>query len=705
MKKGYRAIYPLAIGVILLFTACEPSVPGEEQAESTQILWDEWGVPHIYAQNNKELFYSFGWAQMQSHGNLILKLYGRARGKGAEYWGEEYLQSDIIVHKMGFDELPSQWYEEQDPIFKTYIDAFVAGMNDFTQKYPERVDVGMRPVLPITANDVIGNSLYNIFINFLARGEIGDGMRWAAEEVGSNAYAIAPSRSASGNAMLLANPHLPWFNEWLFYEAHINAPGVHTYGATLVGLPVLAIAFNDHLGWTHTVNTIDAADLYELTLQDDGYVLDGEVKPFYKKTKVIKLQTEEGLLEQEVEVIESVHGMVLGQKAGKALALRIPGTDRPRGWHQWWKMGLAKNLPEFERAMQDMQLSMYNTIYADRHGEIFYLFNGQVPKRPQGDWAFWQGVIPGDQSALIWQETHSYADLPKLKNPEQGWLQNANDPPWTCTFPMMLKPKDFPAYMSPQSMSFRPQRSVEMIAEDESITFEELLQYKMSTHSEMADRLLDDLFMAVDQHGSNLAKEAKIVLENWDRKMDADSKGAWLFTQWAQAMRIWQSDVFAKPWSMDDPRNTPDGLADPQSAATTLEQVAAQVKEHFGRLDVPWGDAYRINAGEKTLPANGANGLYGVFRVAWPQRFDEKGGVVGGGDSYVAVIEFADEVRAKVVLSYGNSTEKNSPHNGDQLELFTKKTYRDAHLSRPEVLKHTKKIETLTVNGFEVESM
>jgi acyl-homoserine-lactone acylase len=328
------------------------------------------------------------------------------------------------------------------------------------------------------------------------------------------------------------------------------------------------------------------------------------------------------------------------------------------------------------------------------------LFNGLVPKRSSGDWDYWNRIIPGGKSEDVWTEVHDYADLPKIKNPEVGWLQNANDPPWTSTIPVSIDPKDYPSYMAPKSMSFRPQRAARMLIEDESITFDELVAYKLSTRLEFADRILDDLFAAVDASESKKAKEAKKVLENWDREANADSKGMLLFYSWARKFNVGRSANYTEPWSMDSPNTTPDGIADADRAVQLLEQTAIEVETKFGSLDTNWGDYYRINYNGKNLPANGVDGYMGVFRVAWPGGSDDKNMFVGGGDSWVGVIEFGDTVKAKVLLSYGNSTQKDSPHNGDQLELFSKKELRDAWFTKSEVESNTARIEILTENGF-----
>jgi acyl-homoserine-lactone acylase len=266
---------------------------------------------------------------------------------------------------------------------------------------------------------------------------------------------------------------------------------------------------------------------------------------------------------------------------------------------------------------------------------------------------------------------------------------------------MSLDPDDYPAYMAPRFMDFRPQRAARMLLEDSSITFDELVAYKLSTHLEFADRILDDLFVAVETYGSDRAKAAKMVLENWDRTADADSKGVVLFYNWAQKFNVWRDTNYAVGWDMAKPNTTPDGLANPGRAVELLEAAATETLEKFGNLEVPWGDFYRIKYHEKNLPANGIDGSMGVFRVAWPGGANENNLYVGGGDSWVGVIEFGDEVRAKVLLSYGNATQKDSPHYGDQLELFSKKELRDAWFGETEVQSNTAKIEILTENGFQ----
>ena len=689
--KTHHLIAVMALAV--LCTNCK-----KEQPETT-LVWDTWGVPHISADNIEDLFFAQGWAQMHNHANLILELYGTSRGKGSEYWGKDKLIDDMLVHTLGFPALADEWQGQQDPEVKTMVSSFVKGLNAYAEAHPEAIDEKNKVVLPLTTKDTNMHAMYVVFTRFIGGSDLGRVQQWP--DMGSNTYAISPDRSTSGKAMLVQNPHLPWWGEFTFWESHLNLNGKNMYGANLVGLPGIAIGFNEHLGWSHTDNTIDNADTYELELKDGGYLLDGERKEFEASSKTIKIKENDTTwVDHTFPIMKTIHGPVVNQSDDKVLALRMVGMDRPNMSLQWWRMINSTNFDEFESALKMAQIPFWNVMYADKEGNIFYLFNGLVPKRGEDSWAYWDRIIPGGKSADVWTEVHDYADLPKVKNPANGWLQNANDPPWTSTIPMALNPDDYPGYMAPQSMYFRPQRSARMLLEDESITFEELVDYKLSTRLEFADRILDDLFEAVDASDNEKAKEAKAVLEQWDRESNADSKGMLLFFSWARKFGVWNPSNYAKPWSIDEPNTTPDGLANPQRAVELLEQAAMGIEGKFGDLATPWGAYYRINYNGKDLPANGIDGSMGVFRVAWPGDADEDHMYVGGGDSWVGVIEFGEEVNAKVLLSYGNATQDDSPHNGDQLELFSKKKLRDAWFTKEEIEANAASISVLKEGVF-----
>ncbi len=664
----------------------------QAQTSKTEILWDNYGVPHIYGTSVKEMYYAYGWSQMQSHANLILRLYGQARGRAAEYWGKDYTSSDKQIHLFNLPELARKKYAVQKAEYKSYLDGFVMGLNAYARAHPGDIGKEFQQVLPVTVYDILAHSNRVINLIFLAGGDIGTSQQLITP--GSNSIAINPSRSESKNALLLTNPHLPWQDFFTFYEAHLNAPGFSAYGVSLVGLPTLNIAFNQNLGWTHTVNTIDASDRYELSLKDDGYLLDGKTVSFEKKDVTIKVRQGDGTITEEKNTFKySKHGPVIGDKNGKAYAVRIAGLENSLGEEQYHKMAKAKNFAEFETAVKMMQLPMFNIVYADNAGTIMYLFNGNVPVRTEGDWNFWNGTVNGTSSKYIWNKIHPYQDLPKLVNPSTGFVQNANDPPWTCTYPVALDPKKYPAYMSPVYMGLRPQHAVKMIKADAAISFNDLIDIKLNTELEGAVRFLDDLLAAVEQYPDSMAVKPAAVLKAWDKSANADSKGAILFEKWFFKLN---GGMIARPWSLAAPITTPDGLKEPKKLVALLVEAGEEVIKKYGSLDVAYGDVNRFRTGNVDYPGNGGSDDLGAFRVIYFREDNDKKNTADAGDSYVAITEFGKKVKASVLLSYGNSSQAGNKHAGDQFQLLSQKKLRPALLEKSDVLKNLEKKENIT---------
>ncbi len=702
--------------LLILVTACSvpseviqqqtvepPPPPISTNIQTSEILWDTWGVPHIYAKNEKDLYYGMGWAQMHSHGDLLMKLYVEARGEAPKYLGVSALALTKKLHTIGIPELGRKYYNKLSAEEKSVLTSFVAGINAYAVAHPNHIAENLRGILPIQPSDVNAHSLRNFFIEFIGNREMGTAQ---SAEIGSNAWAVSPQRSASGKALLLANPHLRYDDLWLFYEVQLTTDDYSIYGSTLVGMPTIGIAFNEHLGWTHTVNTLDAADLYKLTLDGDGYTLDGEQKSFTSSSYNIDILQEDGSLKTEAfQTLQSVHGPIVNMGKKEAIALRLARLEDPGHMlEQWKKMGEAKSLEEFQAVLAKNDLPMFNVMYADKVGNIFYHFGGYIPKRPEGDWDFWSGIVPGDDSKYLWNTYHTYEELPKLLNPKSGWLQNANDPPYTCTIPTELNPTDYPAYMAPVEMGFRPQRSAQIMLADEKISFEEFEQYKHDTKMEIATRLLDDLLALESDESSDIQKEAFALLKTWDGKSEPDSEAALLFANWHLKMSGGDPNsqsFFAEEWSLQNPANTPDGLKDSAAALQALQVAATEIKFGYGQLNVPWGNVNRLSFGDKDIAGNGGYGWLGQFRTVYYQPQGKPGTAESlksravAGETYVAIIEFGDRPKAKALLTYGNATQKGNPHIGDQLELFSKKQLRPVWYEREEVEANVEKREAI----------
>ena len=724
-----------AATLLLIATALLAQKP-YHPAKSSEILWDNYGVPHLYAKSTPDMFYLFGFAQAEAHGDLLLHVMATARGRASEFYGpgenDHNLKSDRWVL---LNEVPSRaavWLAKQTPEFTKYLEAYTAGINAYAAAHPDRLDPIGRKVLPITTLDVIAHEQHFIDFEFVASQRMTESptpatQRAALEDPfdpsnpdvqdGSNGWAIAPSHTASGKAMLLMNPHLAWAGETSYFEVDLNAPGIHLYGASQIGLPVLRFSMSDYVAITNTVNTNNGALLYKLTERDGGYVLDGQTRQYATAQHPFRILQPDGSYTTEiVQVQRTVHGPVIRRDNGQPIALYVAGLDKPYFLDQYWHMITAHNLAEYQIQLRRLEVPMYNILYADRDGHIEYLFNALVPKRT-GDWTTWTKPVDGSTSATLPGAYLTYDELPKQIDPPSGHIQNSNEPPWDAAWPTLTDPKNYPSYISNNFPLFRSDRALRMLEETPKFTFNDLLQKKLSTRMEMADRVLPDLLAATEQYGTPRAKQAAAILRTWDRQTEADSRGALLFYVWAQ--RFIGPSVsmigpgtqknFAVPYDLSKPLTTPAGIANPQLAAHMLDEAVAETIATYGALDRPWGDVMRLQINSQSdgntviprtlalngvdLPGNGGYGNLGIFRVVtWgPMTNGTKTPI--HGDGFTLAVEFTSPPHAKSLVSYGDSSQHNSTHHTDQLPLFRDKQWRDTYLSHSVVVGHAERVE------------
>jgi acyl-homoserine-lactone acylase len=700
----------------------------------TEILWDAWGVPHIFASTDADAFRAFGWAQMRAHGNLFLKLYAQARGRSAEIWGERYLESDKFVRRMGIPARAVDWAAQQTPDMRVNLEAFVTGVNAFAAAHPSELSSDAHAVLPVTLQDVFAH-IQRVYAVYLTQGgqrpssatqndivpptdllpdvpPLGTGI------AGSNAWVIAGQNTASGQPILLANPHLYWADFFTFFEVHLNVgngdepssaqaeeardANLSLYGVAQVGWPLPRYGFNHHAGWGHTVNALKGWDAFALEMDGEKYVLDGVSRAFEIVHEPVNIRQPDGSIRTEMlEIKRSLHGPVIGTQGGKPVAARCVGfqvAPFPHLFTQYWRMAKSRNLAQFQAALQMHQNPMFTVLYADRDGRIAHYCGGFVPRRAGGGWSDWVSTLRGDDSSLIWTEVHGFDELPRVIDPPSGWLQNSNNPPWTTTIPVTLDPNNFPAYLTPRQITPREQRSIRMISSLKNTVLEDVVACAGSTRSETADRLLPHLLEAARAFGSDLAQHAADVLKRWDRCYDPDSVGADLFARWLLAMRPADrtlSNIWERVWDESDPMNTPHGIRSPRDAVNALEIAATSLIRDAGTLERRWGDFTHVRRGDFQDEAHGHLDPFGVFRVSGYAP-DQSGRYnIAFGTTYVAAILFTNPVRAKVLLSYGNSSQPGSKHDGDQIPLFSGRTMRDAWLTRPEIEANLEFLERL----------
>lgn len=696
---------------LLLFSLSSPA------AEATRIVWDTYGVPHVFARNRAEMFYAHGWAQMHNQADLLLLLYGQSRGRAAEYWGPQYLALDRWLALNGMPARAEVWYNAQIPQFRHYLDAFAAGINDYAKEHSETIAPAYRCVLPVSGIDVVGHALRVVHYMYMgseerlrheldlhqpetqvARNAISSD---AMPGPGSNTWALGPSRSSSGRPLLLINPHLQWGETFFRYmEVHLTAPDYDLYGAPQIGFPVPVVGFNRQAGWGRTVNTIDTVDFYKLEKSGDGYLFDGKRRSFETSTHLLKIKTSNGAFREErLLVRNAVQGPVVYDSGGLTLSMRVAGLDRPKMLEQWFRMGEAHNLTEFTQALRMMSVPMWNANYAGSDGHIMLVFDGLVPRRSYGVWQDWASLVPGSTSKSLWHDYLSFDELPKVVDPPSGFTQNTNEPPWTMTLPP-LDPTYYPSHLSPPlsaAPTFRTLRSLRLLSMPEKISYDDFLAAKHSTRMELADAILPDLLAQASKSGEREIRAAATVLSAWDRSANADSRGAVLFQLFVDSY-FGTGNIDGKlrvRWDPSRPLDSSKGLSDLVAATTALAHAASICRERYGSLDVPWGDVNRFASGEADVPANGASGRLGVIRTFQFSKEKGKRFYAAHGETFVCAIEFGTPQMAQCALSYGNASQHGSPHLEDQLALIQARKLHPVWRERSELEGHIEAVESL----------
>ena len=702
MFSHWKSLFLGAASVALLAlpAGSAPTPSSKSGGAHGEILWDTFGVPHVFAKDEAGVFYGFGYAQVKSHANLVLRLYGQAQGRAAEYWGPDYAESDRWVLTNGVYERAKKWYGEQTPQFRKDLDAFAQGMTDSARKNAANIDPDVLKVLPLTGVDVIAHAhrLFNyIYVTSLQQVQT---IKDEHDVGGSNAWAVAPAKSRSGNTMLLANPHLPWAPSYFtYYEAGLEGPGIHMYGATQIGLPMLRFDFDDRHGFTNTVNTILGATIYKLTPApggfEQGYMFDGQVKPFEVSHTDFKIRQPDGSMKTEDLVIRTaVQGPVFTTKAGATVALKVAGLDRPAALKEYWDLGMAKTYDQALAAFREMQVPTFNIVYADREGNVLYVDNGIEPKRKKGDFAYWKGLVPGDTSDTLWSDSDvmSFDEIPHVANPSSHFVQNTNDPPYTSTWPQAIHYAEYPPYVSVEGpLSMRNEQSLHLMADSGKISYEDFIRLKHTTRALLADRMIPDLINAVGTSTDPDIQKAVATLRAWDHQYNPDSRGALLFEQWVKVFagpNMSDEKNFAEKWDANKPIETPRGIKDPAVGLSTLKAAVADTVKLYGAVDRPYGEVSRFHIGDVNLPANGGMGNLGIFRtITWgPMKDGER--IPLAGETWVSMVEFSKPVKAMGVMSYGDSSQPGSKHNNDQLKYVASRTLRTLWVKRADVEKH-----------------
>jgi len=678
-----------ATGILANASRGDAQAGGPELWRQVEIIRTAHGVPHIRAENLRAAGYALGWLQLEDYGPRAALMVLRARGEMGKVFGHDSIESDFLNRSRRSRAIAK--YNQLEQATRDVYDGFAAGMNRYIQLHPEEFPPGT-PVsfmgYDVAARDLGGaGARLNRFLARIDPRFPRDTTQQSSGEgdVGSNAWAFAPSRTKSGKAILLRNPHLAWSAG--YYEAHVTVPGViDFYGDFRIGGPFNQVGgFNQYLGFSTTNNSPELEEFYALdvdTAVTDHFLFDGKSVPLTREQVTVEFRNGDGLSSETRELWSTPLGPVIYRGNGKIYVVKAAGDGELRAGEQMLHMMRAKSLAEWKEAMKMRARVTSNFTYADRAGNIFYLWNASLPEIPHamgGDTI----AFPAHEMRDVWTRYVPFDSLPHVLNPKGGYIHNENGSPHFTNIRGGIDTSNaYPNFEKPR-LSLRGQLALELIGGDNKVSLEEVIRTKHSYKMLLADRLKADLVAAVKAtEPTGDVASALAVLEKWDNTSGPDSKGAVLFDVWwqrysrpgstAAARRVPDSLLFSTVWSPAQPTTTPRGLADPGRAATAFSWAVTETQRLYGSWDNAWGDVHRVRQGNVDVPVGGCSNDLGCFRILNFARTPDGKLVASGGDGWVLAVEFGETPRAYSVLAYGESAKPDSPWYASQAEMFAK---------------------------------
>ncbi|MEM1245680.1 MAG: penicillin acylase family protein, partial [Acidobacteriota bacterium] len=637
-------------------------------------------------------------------------------------------QSDLEVALFDLVARSKEDFERADDDVQQIGRGFAAGYNAYLAKHPEVKPALLERMEPF---HVLAYSRFMILGRLLGAADVSRrklaslSAQLAADEqeaeavaasLGSNQWALAPSRTASGNAMLFINPHQPWYGSGMFTEMHVlleGEGGFNFSGTMFPGSPIPTAGFSEYLGWAYTVNEADISDVYRVTFDHPTDRLKYRYGDGWREATewpaAIRVKTDSGLEERTVRLRRTHHGPVLSQEnAVHYLAVRVPRLYDGDRTVQALAQIRSRNFDEWYAAVSQLHLQTFNTMYADRDGNIFYLYNGTMARRdPSLDW---RQPVDGSDPATEWGEFHPVEELPQVLNPPSGFVQNCNSTPFTTTDDGNPSLKDFPSYMvkDKHDDKRRAKMARYLLRRADKMTFEEFqdLAYDTTLYWPMTEiPVYAKRFEALQETHPELAKRVEPYLrhfDGWDYRATIASTQANLAVEWYE-------QLYGRGYPVETLK--PEYLNDIPERFAALERAAKRLEELYGSWKVPYGDVHRLQRqpfvraaappfadDQPSLPLAGVRGPLGVAFTVYhsppgelPDGTMRKQQFAGTGASYMAVYEFGERTRGMSYLHYGQSHRPESPHFFDQAKLLSERRFKTAYLYWDDVEKHTER--------------
>lgn len=717
--------------LLCLIPALSYSQPGKkqlkqwkQQANRVTIIRDNWGIPHIYGKSDADAVFGMLYAQCEDDFQRVEMNYIEKLGRLSELNGDKDLYNDLMIHLLIDSNDAKADFEKAEPWLKALLNAHANGINYFLFTHPQvkpKLLTTFQPWYPLLWTDgsigaintagVTADDLKKIYSNDSSN-TTGAVLQTEENLNGSNGFAIAPSKSATGNAMLYINPHVTFYFR---PEIHmVSKEGLNTYGAATWGQFFIYQGFNEHCGWMHTSSDADVADLYkEKIIEQDGkfsYEYDGKILPVGEKVIIISI-LRNGVHENKTfKTFYTGHGPIVTKKDESWLSLKSFNRSMT-SLVQSWKRTKATGFDDFKTIMALRSNTSNNTVFADDKGNIAYWHGNFMPVRDT--FLDWARPVDGTVSATEWKGLYEVDSTVHVYNPESGWIQNCNSTPFTCSGSSSPVKSNYPVYMAPDGENFRGINAARILDNTAILTLDELIATGYSTYLAAFEKLLPKLILFFNNNTNgqeDLRKqlaEPLSLLQHWDFRSAENSVATTLAVEWGQKLlsKIVKSADEDEYQYVDQVQRTENFLqrCNPADLLIPMQETINELTAKFGTWKIPWGQINRFQRltnninqsfadNEPSFPVPFTSSAWGALPSYSTQYFPgtkKRYGV--GGNSFICAVDFGPKITAKSLLAGGESGDPSSKHFFDQGEMYAKGQFKDVLFYKDDVLKHAEK--------------
>ncbi len=711
--------------------ASEDLTRWKAEAARVTIVRDDWGIAHVHGGSDADAVFGMIYAQCEDDFNRVEMNYLTALGRSAEAEGEGALGQDLR-QRLFLDPAELQRdYAASPDWLKRLMNAWADGINFYLATHPETKPKVLTQFLPWMAlsftEGSIGGDIERVDLKKLRAfydpqasntGSVNRAGRplssrqsewFEPEPGGSNGFAIAPGNTVDHHSLLLINPHTSFF--FRSELQMVSDEGLNAYGAVTWGQFFIYQGFNDRAGWMHTSSNVDAVDEYLEKVVHDGnklsYVYGGQMRPFTIRPITLHYKTSQGLASRTFTAMYTLHGPVIGQDGDRWVTVQLMNTPVP-ALEQSYLRTKARNYAEYRKTMELRANSSNNTIFADADGDIAYWHGDFIPIRnPQFDYT---KPVDGSDPATNWQGLMTVNQVPHLLNPKSGYLFNVNDSPWNGAGTSSLRKADYPAYVEQGIETARGLHAMRVLAPNgiprRDFTPDGLMHAAYDSFLPWFARTVPVLTAAYDALPADAPLKPRLadqiaVLRAWDDRWAADSVATSVAVYWGTEMiRIVgrpAHDALAPSEEWVATRTPADVLL------TALAKASDKLAADFGTWRTPWGKINRFqrlngdivqpfNDGDASIPVPFTSSLWGSLASFGARQYPGTKRWYGtAGNSFVAVVEFGDKVRARGVTAGGESGHPESKHFDDEAERYASGDLREIYFYPEQLKGHTER--------------